>query len=401
MNTASKPVTKRRVFYVPGYDPMPPRKYRELYRAEGKKQAEISGYSLNIEGGKKRDEKYHWTVHTSIDGHETASRIDMLLWNDIVSKSMNKTIPQTYWLLLRTLWLYLSSGAMLALFKVRWAPMLAALYPAVILFGQVTFAFFMGILLAKTLGGIIGGILGIALFAVFLVLFRRLDRRFFAYYLLHDFSFWAQSKGKVPAVLQNRIEEFADRISAALDSDADEVLIIGHSSGAHLAVVLVAKVLRERSQAHKLSLLTLGQSVPVVSFLPEASDIRRDLRQVSMRPDLMWLDVSAPGDGACFALSDPVAVTGIAPPDGMQFGPKVISAAYTHTMSEEWLKRTRFRFFSRHIQYLKAFDMPLEYDYFRITSGPYSLRHVYGERGSSASCKRTPRSPHTSMQSDG
>ena len=34
-------VTRRRVFYIPGYDPIHPRRYRELYRKEGAAQADI------------------------------------------------------------------------------------------------------------------------------------------------------------------------------------------------------------------------------------------------------------------------------------------------------------------------------------------------------------------------
>ena len=36
-------VRRRRVFYIPGYDPVHPRRYRELYRKEGAEQAEGAG----------------------------------------------------------------------------------------------------------------------------------------------------------------------------------------------------------------------------------------------------------------------------------------------------------------------------------------------------------------------
>ena len=40
-------VFRRRVFYIPGYDPIPPRRYRELYRKEGTDQARrYSGLDL-------------------------------------------------------------------------------------------------------------------------------------------------------------------------------------------------------------------------------------------------------------------------------------------------------------------------------------------------------------------
>ena len=37
---------RRRVLYLPGYDPIPPRRYRELYRREGAAQATISARYL-------------------------------------------------------------------------------------------------------------------------------------------------------------------------------------------------------------------------------------------------------------------------------------------------------------------------------------------------------------------
>ena len=40
---------RRRVFYVPGFDPMPPRRYRELYRRESRRQAQVGGFDLTVE----------------------------------------------------------------------------------------------------------------------------------------------------------------------------------------------------------------------------------------------------------------------------------------------------------------------------------------------------------------
>lgn len=396
MTDTKQPVKRRHVFYVPGYDPMPPRRYRELYRVEGTKQAEISGYEISVEGVTGQGERYHWNVDTTIDGTKTESRIEFLLWNDIVFDSMKNNIPQTYWLLLKTLWLYVAGGTLPALYRLRRAPILAAMYPVVVLLGQILFAALLGRGVGLLFGGILGLALGLGLFYAILVLFRRWDKKFFAYYLLYDFAFWAQARGEMPKSLLPRIDNFAARIIEALDGDADEILIVGHSSGAHLALSLVAEVARQRPQTPKLALLTLGQAIPVTSFLPDAWDLRRDLRAIAMRPDIAWVDVSAPGDGACFALTDPVSVSGVCPPENARFGPKVLSAAFSHTLSPETQRKTRWKFFRRHIQYLCAFDMPKDYDYFQITAGPISLRDRFAERGSTASMVETPFSPFTS-----
>ncbi len=50
----SEQVKRRRVFYIPGYDPIHPRRYRELYRKEGAAQAEISDYTLSLTPKKAR-----------------------------------------------------------------------------------------------------------------------------------------------------------------------------------------------------------------------------------------------------------------------------------------------------------------------------------------------------------
>ncbi len=395
MSNTAQSVKRRHVFYVPGYDPMPPRRYRELYRTEGIKQAKISGYDLSVQGSTGDGEKYHWLVKTQIEDQAAEARVEFLLWNDIVFQSMDNTIPQTYWLLLKTLWLYVSAGTLRALFKLRRAPIIAALYPAVVLLFQLLICAIVGWIAGSVVGGVIGFVLGVIIFCTGVIIFRRLDRRFFAYYLLHDFAFWAQKRGEMPDPLKSRIDDFVSRIEDALDSEVDEVMLVGHSSGAHLAVMLTAEVLRRRKNAPKLALLTLGQAIPVTAFLPEAWDLRRDLKMVASRADCMWLDVSAPGDGACFALTDPVGVSGVAPDP--QYGPLVISAAFTHTLSAESKRATKWKFFRRHIQYLCAFDHPREYDYFLVTAGPQMLRDRFAEKTPTPSMISQSFSPFTNV----
>ena len=179
--------------------------------------------------------------------------------------------------------------------------------------------------------------------------------------------------------------EFTATIRSALLGHCDEVLVVGHSSGAHLGVSILSDLLRAGLPADHppLGFLSLGQVVPMVSFLPEARRLRADLAFLSARTDLTWVDVTAPGDGCAFALCDPVAVSGVAPPD--QRWPLVISAAFTQTLSPARWKELRWRFFRLHFQYLCAFDRPGDYDYFQITAGPLTLADRYRDRAPSKS----------------
>jgi surfactin synthase thioesterase subunit len=64
-----------------------------------------------------------------------------------------------------------------------------------------------------------------------------------AWYLMHDYAFSARP-GRLPARAGGAAGEFADRIADALQGDVDEVLVVGHSSGAYLAVSVLADLIR-------------------------------------------------------------------------------------------------------------------------------------------------------------
>ena len=132
-----------------------------------------------------------------------------------------------------------------------------------------------------------------------------------------------------------------------------------------------------------ISFLSLGHVVPIVSFLPAATELRSDLKQLGNSDAVTWVDVTAPGDGCSFALCDPVAVSGQG--DGTQDGPLVLSVAFTQTLSDARWRAPRWRFLRLHFQYLCAFDQPGFYGYFQITAGPHRLRDRFRGRAPSPS----------------
>ena len=400
-------VRRRRVFYIPGYDPIHPRRYRELYRKEGAVQAAISGYDIALRP-KQSGGPYGWHVSGRMDGAEVEADVDVLIWSDIVRDSMSGTIPANYAQQVRTAWDYLSTGALWRLMKLRKGPVIAALYPVGMLLLQLLVACALGGLvyaLASLLspwlawGAVPLGFAGATATAVAVLRwFKSRDGKLFAYYLMHDYAYSARYRGANPPELEARMSHFAGIIGEALAADTDEVLVVGHSSGAHLAVSILADLIRSgeaQGDGPALSFLSLGQVVPMVSFLRDAGRLRADLRYLSAREELTWVDVTAPGDGCAFALCDPVGVSGVAPPD--KRWPLVFSAQFTKSLSPERWKALRWRFFRLHFQYLCAFDRPLDYDYFRITAGPLTLAARYAGRPASASRIERPVSKFTSV----
>ncbi|MDJ0628862.1 MAG: hypothetical protein QNJ44_11430 [Rhodobacter sp.] len=397
----SSPVLRRRVFYIPGYDPIHPRRYRELYRKESAAQAAISGYEIAITP--RKADRYGWDVSAVIDGSGTRSEIEVLVWSDIVRDSMSNTIPATYLQLARTAWTYIASGTLRRLMWMRKGPVIAALYPVGMLIGQLVAA----LLLAWAAGALVawispwnalGWVVAIPVIVLTLRWFKSKDGKLYAYYLMHDYAHSAQHRGAYPDDLDRRLTEFTRIIARALGDEVDEVLVVGHSSGAHLGVSILADLIRQNrvpANGPALSFLSLGQVVPMVSFLPKADRLRADLHFLSQRDELTWIDVTAPGDGCAFALCDPVAVSGVAPRN--KKWPLVVSAAFTQTLAPETWKALRWRFFRLHFQYLCAFDRPGDYDYFQITAGPKTLGQRYAGRNPSQSRIDVPASRYTSM----
>jgi len=391
MPKQAQQVKKRKVFYIPGYDPMLPRRYRELYRTEGAEQAKISGYDLTLTGRGGKPAHYGWSVDSIIDSQKTHTDFEFLMWSDIVQASMERSIVGSFWLLARTAWTYISTGSLFALTKLQKGPVIAALYPVVVLLGQLLLGLLLGCFAYQIISifthWILGAIVGFTVLSAVMIWFKSKDNKIYAYYLMHDYAFSAQYNGDIPPELLARMATFSNQIHAALMGDVDEVLVVGHSSGAHLAISILADLVRRfgvPENGPKLAFLSLGHVVPMVSFLPDAWIVRRDLNYLCQRHELTWIDVTAPGDGCTFALCDPAAVSGVAPDRGHTW-PLIISAAFTQTLSKEYYNSIKRRFFRLHFQYLCHFDRPDDYDYFQITAGPMTLGARFEGRSPSPS----------------
>ncbi len=404
IDAPAQPVLRRQVFYVSGFDPLGPRRYRELYRTEAPRQGKLAGYEATVAGQPAGpDGAYRWdAVLTEADGRSARASFEFLGWDDIVRHSIRPSLLHVYRIMFRTLALYLGSGALGAMLRLRRGPLIAGLYPVAVMLFYLVFAG-----LAGVAGGAFASALGapawlavpagMVAFVGVMLGTRYTEEQILAYFLVNDLAWSAQDRGAWPPELDARLDRFAERIAETLASDeADEVLVVGHSSGAQLAVTALRRAL-ERHGAQprsELALLTLGQSIPMTSFLPGAEALRADLAALADDARVFWLDVSAPTDGACFALTDPVAVTRAAGrPEGTQ-NPVILSAAFRNTIDPARLRRMRWRLFRLHFQYLCAFDRPGSYDYFRITAGPETLRERHGGTGISPSAITVPAGPY-------
>ena len=83
---------------------------------------------------------YVWKVRTRIDRAETEARVRVLVWSDLVQASMRRGILATYLLMVRTLWIFFSTGALKAMIRLRPGPMLTGAWPVGMLSAQMLVA---------------------------------------------------------------------------------------------------------------------------------------------------------------------------------------------------------------------------------------------------------------------
>jgi pimeloyl-ACP methyl ester carboxylesterase len=115
--------------------------------------------------------------------------------------------------------------------------------------------------------------------------------------------------------LRQRVEELTERLLELEEQDpADEVWLVGHSSGSFVMAMLAAELRRRGTWpalAGRLRMLSLGQNLANLAVHQKATGFHADLGLVAEEPRVPWLDITSPDDYLCFAGVDPYASCGV------------------------------------------------------------------------------------------
>lgn len=386
--TAAAGVRKRLVFYFSGFDPRGPAHYHALYGEQAKLHTPLNGLDLQV-GKRRRSGKLAnaWTITSN--GGETVTDYEFLRWDDIIRSRW----PKNEWQLLKsavpTYWVFLKANLVGRLLKIAWPSALTVSYPIIAFLGLLI----LGLLLAVAVGilpTVLGwpwwiGILpaaGILVGTIFLG--RWLDDRFRSFWLLRVYGAmqpWAY--GKIPE-LDERIREFAaDMVGKIRASDADEVLLVGHSVGTILTVPLVTELLKLEpelgTKGQNFGLVSLGNCLPLVSLLPGSKQLRADLKTIATAPGVRWVDFSSRRDGASVTQVDPLKVSGISRPKGIPVRPQQFPVRIVKMFPPAVYDVIKKDIFRIHFQYIMAGEILTDYDFFAITAGPLSLAQRFPE----------------------
>lgn len=385
MNT----VRKRCVYYIGGFDPKGAAHYHALYKEQAALQAAVGGLPLEV-GSRKRlpTGNTAWTVRSRAAGSDVNTWYEFMRWDDIVRQHWHRHLWKLWCDILITSVFYLRTGTLWRMFLLRWPPAVALLVPAALLIAAL-----LGVpLIAAGVGvstalawdkGWIGIAAAVATAGLLLWGASHAQARWSMYWMMRSYVLThLQATGRAPE-LEQRLNQLAQQLAQRLrEGGDDEVLVIGHSSGAIMACSVVSRALAlngDKPPSPRLSLLTLGQCIPMLGLVPQAHGFREELARLATATQLDWIDFSAPPDGSCFALCDPIDGCQVRAPSRKSNRPKMLSPRFAQMFDASTYHLLRKDKLRLHFQYLRAAAHPGKYDYFRITAGDMTLADRFAD----------------------
>jgi hypothetical protein len=379
-------VKRRLLIYVQGYDPRGLAEYYRMFRREYRRTCELYGLRGQVSRAENDPERFitTWNATTDGDGWQVATRYMFLRWEDIIRQDFARPAWWKIVNMYRAYALALISGVVSRIIKAHWRFGLFTLYPFVLmtlwlLLGAAAGVLAMKLLLALgaplAVARIVGIVTGIGSFGSLLWL---TEAQTYLLYLCDDSVSTHQFVNRQRADWEERMETFAGYVvDAVRQSDADEVIIVGHSSGSFLAVDVLDRALARDPalgrHGPKVALLTIGANLPIVGFHAQAQWFRDRLRRLAIEPDVAWVDYQSRHDVMNFWPFDPIAGHGIAlGPE--RHNPLVVAVSFRDLWIPAEFNRRRWRFFRAHFQFLLANDrLGAAYDYYLICCGPFDL----------------------------
>ena len=158
---------------------------------------------------------------------------------------------------------------------------------------------------------------------------------------------------------------------AARGGDADEILVVGHSLGAALAIDLLDRALlidpKLGEGRTRVSFLSIGSSVPKIALHRAATRFRAAVERVANAPAIFWGEYQALTDVMNFYKVDPVIDIGI-----KGKSPVICQVRVKAMLDPAVYRRVKRNFYRVHCQFVSGNDRRAAYDYFMFTCGPLS-----------------------------
>lgn len=370
------PVLRRHVFYIGGFFPAEPAFYQNHLIREAARYSRVHGVAVTVESAcENGGSPARYRLRAERAGLAVETLYEVLRWDDIVLQQFAKPWSWRIGQAAATLVDYLSNGAYLGVARLMRRFALIWLFPFVYYGLAAVLAALAGFLVQGATRGVLGDlaafVTGLAASGLLLLGFGAFGRTCYAYLFLNDWIFSrAVARDRAPEMWA-RIEAFADRVAAVCAADPDdEVVLIGHSFGASVAPLVMARLgarARGAPSGHPLLLLTLGGSLPVIGLHPKARRFRDAMRTAAALPNMAWIDVSSSYDAINIKRFDPVAGLNLQHGDAGARSPLLIDTRFRAPGGATMLRKMSLM--RLHMQFIKSTERPSGYDYIGLITG--------------------------------
>jgi len=369
-------IRRRGVFHLPGYDPAPVTAVKRRFAREVQRFEQTwsvkTGISDSAEGNA-------WQVSACGPNWRTETLYRFVDWDDVIEdigrRPMWLRIPQGI-----SAFADFAVNALPRYLRANWRYAGFFLYPFVMFFALAALAVFAGIFAAEATGSILAGVF-VAIIA-FALLWQWPGRKMYLHLLFDDWIFSRAYLREGDPAVESKLDEVAQEIAAAARrNETDEIVIIGHSLGAVLAIDLLDRALRLEptlgQQGPRVALISVGSSILKIGLHSAAARFRTAAERVSSAPGVFWGDYQAISDVMNFYKRDPLTAMDLPARDV----PLVRMVRIRHMLDAAIYKRIRYQPLRMHLQFVSGNNLRNAYDYFMLVCGPLSAERQVRQDG--------------------
>jgi pimeloyl-ACP methyl ester carboxylesterase len=378
-------VQHRHIIYIQGYDPRGLAQYYRMFRTELRKFGRLYQLSATMSRpqGASDGEIASWTIETKAGDWQTRTSYDFLRFEDFIQRDLASPIWRT---VLKAVWIYwrlVFAGTIARFWRANWRFATFITYPHFLLLLEAVCAAALAFALEKGLSALgIPDLLSIAAaVAVFVAILgtvlKYTENQTYLLYVLADTIWTWEFSHRARPEWDQRIDRFAQHlVKVARESNAEEIVIVGHSSGSFLGTEMLARALQLDPalgrHGPRIVLLTIGGNFPIVGFHAASQGFRDHLRVLAVEPSVDWIDCQSRKDVMNFYPFDPIKGHDIDVGEARR-NPKIVSVRFRDIIKPEHYNVFRWKFFRVHFQFVMANERPHAYDFFMIVCGPIPL----------------------------
>jgi hypothetical protein len=382
-------IQRRHVFHIGGYDPITPEEQIERLRRSLSSFERIWGVNSRLS---EISYTSAFSASCSVEAWgpnwKTNVTVEMLRWDDLILRDARVGFLNRLSQSLRALFNFMITGTLFRYAAASWKYALFFIFPYCCLLLIALCSLGLAYLLILPIHAEFWAEHFLVVFLslpIFVSSMLWIGPRRRINHILDDAVFSHQFLYGKKRELDERLEVFTDLILKAVrGAEVDEVLIVGHSLGAALSIVTLARALKSGSlletRGPKVCLLTVGATIPKFALHPMGGQIREAVQLVAGTPAIDWVEYQARDDAISFYRFDPVTLKRISR-DHAGEHPKIRRVQIHSMISPTRFRRHRFSFMQIHYQFLMGNDQQSAYDFCMITCGPLDFNVATSPHG--------------------